>query len=183
MVAPDVWRLRLPLPWSHLPHCNAWALPAGDGVVLVDTGLHSDGSMEALEQALRLTGFDLGDVRQPVCTHAHPDHCGQAATIVARTGCAVLMHPRIAHLTARGTEAGAAARIELARQSGVPENLLPSADHGAGLPGVAAPVLPDRALANGTTISTDVGTWQVFETPGHAPSHVCLFEPGLGLLL
>jgi glyoxylase-like metal-dependent hydrolase (beta-lactamase superfamily II) len=182
-VAPGVWRLRLPLPWPHLPHCNAWALAAGEGVVLVDTGLNGDGSMEALEQALRLVGLDLADVRQLICTHAHPDHCGQAATIVARTGCELLMHARSAHLTDRFTGAGARLRMQLARQSGVPEHLLPGPDADPGPVGVAAAVVPDRALANGTTISTDVGTWRAIETPGHAPSHVCLFEPGRGLLL
>ncbi len=37
---PGVWRLRLPLPWPGVPHCNAFALAAGDGIVLVDTGMH-----------------------------------------------------------------------------------------------------------------------------------------------
>jgi hypothetical protein len=31
-VLPGVWRLRLPLPWPGVPHRNAWALRAGDGV-------------------------------------------------------------------------------------------------------------------------------------------------------
>ena len=33
-----LWRLRLPLPWPGVPHVNAWAIAAGSGVVLVDTG-------------------------------------------------------------------------------------------------------------------------------------------------
>ncbi|MCW3048878.1 MAG: fold metallo-hydrolase, partial [Solirubrobacterales bacterium] len=37
-VLPGVWRLRLPLPWPGVPHCNAWAVAAGDGIVLFDTG-------------------------------------------------------------------------------------------------------------------------------------------------
>ena len=37
-VLPGIWRLRLPLPWPGVPHVNAWALQAGDGIVLVDTG-------------------------------------------------------------------------------------------------------------------------------------------------
>ena len=39
-VLPGVWRLRLPLPWPAVPHCNAWAIAAADGIVLVDTGTH-----------------------------------------------------------------------------------------------------------------------------------------------
>ena len=37
-VIPGLWRLRLPLPWPGVPHCNAWAIASGPGVVLVDTG-------------------------------------------------------------------------------------------------------------------------------------------------
>ena len=45
---PGVWRLRLPLPWPGVPHCNAWAVRADDGVVLFDTGMATDdGSMYA----------------------------------------------------------------------------------------------------------------------------------------
>jgi glyoxylase-like metal-dependent hydrolase (beta-lactamase superfamily II) len=32
-------------------------------------------------------------------------------------------------------------------------------------------------------VSTDLGEWQVYETPGHAPSHVVLHQPERGLLL
>jgi glyoxylase-like metal-dependent hydrolase (beta-lactamase superfamily II) len=44
-------------------------------------------------------------------------------------------------------------------------------------------VLPDRDLLPGVEIETDHGVWQVHETPGHAPSHVCLHQPERGLLL
>ena len=32
-------------------------------------------------------------------------------------------------------------------------------------------------------IDTDLGPWTVHETPGHAPSHVCLFAPSRRLLI
>ena len=32
-------------------------------------------------------------------------------------------------------------------------------------------------------MQTDLGRWQVHETPGHAPSHVVLHEPDSGLLI
>ena len=56
-VLPGVWRLRLPLPWPGVPHVNAWALSAGDGVVLVDTGLGGSGGMKQLELAMSQAGF------------------------------------------------------------------------------------------------------------------------------
>ena len=33
------------------------------------------------------------------------------------------------------------------------------------------------------TIETDAGTWDVLETPGHAPSHVCLHQPEQRVLI
>ena len=99
-VLPGAWRLRLPLPLTGVPHCNAWALAAGEGIVLVDCGMHTRGSMGHLERALEQVGLRLELVRLLVCTHAHIDHCGQAAAIQARTGCELWIHPRHEHLVA-----------------------------------------------------------------------------------
>jgi glyoxylase-like metal-dependent hydrolase (beta-lactamase superfamily II) len=49
--------------------------------------------------------------------------------------------------------------------------------------GIAAVIEPDRALLPSVTIATDLGSWTVHETPGHAPSHVCLFQPERRLLI
>ena len=72
-----------------------------------------------------------------------------------------------------------------ARQSGVPEEPLrryaaERRDHDSG---IAAVIEPDRALLPGVSIATDLGSWTVHETPGHAPSHVCLFQPERRLLI
>ena len=42
---------------------------------------------------------------------------------------------------------------------------------------------PDRPLVPGVEIETDLGVWTVHETPGHAPSHVCLFQAERRLLI
>lgn len=185
---PGVYRLRLPLPWPGVPHCNAWAVKAGDGVVLFDTGMHEPDSLAHLERALGMVGLALEDVRLLVCTHAHSDHYGQAATIVARAGCELWMHPRYEHMTAFAEDFDAmlARRLEVARQSGVPEEVLRrfaeqrKQNWESGIAGV---VLPDRELVPGVVVQTDLGGWTVHETPGHAPSHVCLFQPERRLLI
>ena len=92
-VLPGVWRLRLPLDLPGVPHVNAWALQAGDGIVLVDTGMHDRGTMGHLEQALERTGHRVSDIQLIVVTHAHIDHCGQAPPLAERAGCEVWMHP------------------------------------------------------------------------------------------
>lgn len=186
-VLPGVWRLRLPLPWPGVPHVNAWAIAAGDGIVLFDTGMHEPGSMAQLERAMKQVNLRLEHVRLLVCTHAHSDHYGQAATIVERSGCELWMHPDHQHQTRFGgdPEAALARRIEIARQSGVPAEPLAAYQEAAKghSPGVAGIVLPDRELVDGVVIPTDLGPWTVYETPGHAPSHVCLHQPERRLLI
>jgi glyoxylase-like metal-dependent hydrolase (beta-lactamase superfamily II) len=189
-VLPGVYRLRLPLPWPGVPHCNAWAVAAGDGFVLFDTGMHQPESMANLERALAMCNLRLEDARLLICTHAHSDHCGQASTIVARTGCELWMHPSH-ELMSRMIEdptAVLARRLEVARQSGVPEEPLRryAAERGKGGgsgSGFAGPVEPDRDLLTGVSVPTDLGEWIAYETPGHSPSHVCLFQPERRLLI
>jgi glyoxylase-like metal-dependent hydrolase (beta-lactamase superfamily II) len=186
-ILPGLWRLRLPLPWPGVPHVNAFAIAAVDGVVLVDTGLHEPGAMRQLERALDQAGLAVEHVRLLVCTHAHADHYGLAAPIVERSGAELWMHPDHAHMTkaARHPERDFERRLEVARQSGVPAEALAeyeSARRGQGF-GVAEIVMPDRELVPGVEIETDLGAWQVYETPGHAPSHVVLHQPERGLLL
>jgi glyoxylase-like metal-dependent hydrolase (beta-lactamase superfamily II) len=186
-VLAGVYRLRLPLPWPGVPHGNAWAVAAGDGIVLFDTGIHAPGSLAHLERALQMCGLALEDVRLLVCTHAHSDHYGQAATIVARAGCELWMHPNYEHARrwAEDPDAALLRRLEIARQSGVPEEPLRryAAERGDHETGIAAIVEPDRALVPGVVVHTDLGPWTVHETPGHAPSHVCLFQPERRLLI
>ncbi len=186
-VLPGVWRLRLPLPWPGVPHGNAWALAAGDGIVLVDTGIHDAGSLAHLERALAQCNLRLENVRLLVCTHAHSDHYGEAATILERAGCELWMHPRHEHMLnlARDPEAALAQRLEVARASGVPEAALARLlEQRSGRDsGVAGIVEPHRDLVPGVEVHTDLGTWTVHETPGHAPSHVVLHQAERRLLL
>jgi glyoxylase-like metal-dependent hydrolase (beta-lactamase superfamily II) len=170
-----------------VPHCNAWALRAGDGVVLVDTGYADEDGTRQLEYALAQVGLALTDVRLLVCTHAHSDHYGLAGPILDAAGCELWMHPAWEHVrgVAEDPDAALDRRIEVARQSGVPPAALEryrEARRGQGT-GIARTVSPDRDLVPGVEVETDVGTWQVHETPGHAPSHVVLLEPESGMLL
>jgi glyoxylase-like metal-dependent hydrolase (beta-lactamase superfamily II) len=145
-VLPGLWRRRLPLPWPGVPHVNAWAIAAGCGVLLVDTGLDEPGALLQLERALGQAGLRLEHVRLLVCTHAHSDHYGLAGPIVRRAGCELRMHPNHAHMTRAVAD-------------------------------------PERELLDGVELESDLGAWHVYETPGHAPSHVVLHQPERRLLL
>ncbi|HEX2264661.1 MAG TPA: MBL fold metallo-hydrolase, partial [Solirubrobacterales bacterium] len=123
-----------------------------------------------------------------VCTHSHTDHYGLAASITERAGCELWMHPRWEHvrLLADDPKAALEARIEVARQSGVPPKALEryrEKREEDDEPGIEAIKEPDRDLVPGVEVETDLGTWQVHETPGHAPSHVVLHQPERRLLI
>jgi glyoxylase-like metal-dependent hydrolase (beta-lactamase superfamily II) len=186
-VLPGLFRLRLPLPWPGVPHCNAWAVASGDGFVLFDTGMYEPDSIFHLERALAMCNLRIEQARLVVCTHAHSDHCGQAPTIIERAGCQLWMHPNHEHLNRviEDPEAVSARRLEIARQSGVPEEPLRryAAERKTRGSGIAGPIEPDRDLVTGMGIVTDLGEWIVYETPGHAPSHVCFFQPERRLLV
>ena len=186
-VLPGVWRLRLPLPWPGVPHGNAWALASGSGIVLVDTGISDPGAMQQLEYALGQAGLRLEHIRLLVCTHAHSDHYGLAGPIIDYAGCELWMHPNFDHArrAAENPDRVFERRIEVARQSGVPAAALKRyEEQRKGQPlGIARIVEPDRHLLPGVQVKTDLGTFDVYETPGHAPSHVCLHDPQSGILI
>ena len=186
-VLPGIWRLRLPLPWPGVPHGNAWAIEHDGGVVMFDTGIGGKGKLRQLDLALAQAGFGVDDVRLVVCTHSHTDHYGLAGAICERAGCELWMHPNWEHvrLLADDPEAALEARIEVARQSGVSPAALERyrerrSDEETGIDILKE---PDRELVPGVEVETDLGTWQVVETPGHAPSHVVLHQPERRLLI
>jgi glyoxylase-like metal-dependent hydrolase (beta-lactamase superfamily II) len=187
-ILPGVWRLRLSLPWPGVPHGNAWAIERDGGIVMFDTGMGGKGRLRQLDLALTQAGFGVEDVRLVVCTHSHTDHYGLAGAIVEAAGCELWMHPRWEHVRplAEDAEAALEARIEVARQSGVPPKSLAryrEAREGDNETGIDVLKEPDRDLVPGVEVETDLGTWQVHETPGHAPSHVVLHQPERKLLI
>jgi glyoxylase-like metal-dependent hydrolase (beta-lactamase superfamily II) len=187
-ILPGIWRLRLPLPWPGVPHGNAWALSAGDGIVLFDTGMGGTGRLRQLDLALAQAGFGVEDVRLLVCTHSHTDHYGLAAPITDAAGCELWMHPAWEHVRLLADDPAAALeqRIEVARQSGVPAAALEryrESRSGEAETGIDAIRVPDRDLLPGVEVETDQGIWQVHETPGHAPSHVVLHQPESRLMI
>lgn len=186
-LVPGLWRLRLPMPWHHVSHVNAYAVEHADGgIVLIDCGSGGHRSaLTALEHALAAAGFALADVRDLVITHFHTDHMGLIGPIKRATGCTVWGHPNGdaffdvrerpgAHHIARYAQAASeGARGEVLAAVACVREELEGADH---------PARPDRELAPGVILETALGGWEVVEAPGHCPSQVCLFQRESGLL-
>ncbi|MEB3984066.1 MBL fold metallo-hydrolase [Mycobacterium sp. 663a-19] len=68
-----------------------WTLVTGDdGVMLIDAGYPGD--REAVLASLRRLGYDAGDVRAILLTHAHIDHLGSAIWFAREHGTPVYCH-------------------------------------------------------------------------------------------
>ena len=152
--------------------------------------MHEPGSLAHLERAMDQVNLRLEHVRLLVCTHAHSDHYGQAATIVERAGLRAVdaPEPRARDARARGPGGGAAAAHRdrpLSRRARRAAARATRRARGARARR-ASPrsIEPDRAAAarrRGRAPTSAPGS--CIETPGHAPSHVCLFQPERRLLI
>jgi glyoxylase-like metal-dependent hydrolase (beta-lactamase superfamily II) len=187
-LAPDLWRLRLPLSWPGIGASNAYALKRDDGgLTLVDCGGGGDPSTwEALERAIRDSGHELRDIREIVITHYHSDHVGSLDWLARRTGAEILGHPAHGHFTNAAERPGelAALRGRRARAEGVPADRLHAfTDMREETDGIDGPVHPAHHLRDGDVVRSVHGAWQVIETSGHCPSHICLYEPAARMLI
>lgn len=186
-VTRGLWRLRIPLGWVRPTHVNAYAIARDDGLLLVDSGSAGHPSAAAaLEKALADAGYRLEDVSAVVLTHAHSDHCGLAGLLRERSGAPIWGHPDDGHFyDARVDPRGVwERRRERARREGVPDAELGAfADVREELEGALPGGRPDRPLREGTTFASALGPWEAIETPGHAPSHVCLVQRQTGIAI
>src|SRR5258708_19812279 len=96
-VAPGIFRLELPMPFE-LKHVNVYLLRDGDGFTLIDTGLQTDESRQALNQKLAEMKVRVELINRILITHIHPDHFGLAGELRERAGAELVIHPLDASL-------------------------------------------------------------------------------------
>jgi glyoxylase-like metal-dependent hydrolase (beta-lactamase superfamily II) len=77
-----------------------------------------------------------------------------------------------------------AARERRARAEGVPEDVIAQyADTGEETDFALTPLPAFHELHSGMQVPSALGAWDVLETPGHSPSHLCLHQPQERLLI
>src|SRR5256885_12505131 len=79
-VSPDVFELRLPIPWEDT-HVNCFLLPDGEQVDMIDCGMSSRESFGLIAAALREVAGPRARLRRLLVTHIHPDHYGGAGEV------------------------------------------------------------------------------------------------------
>ncbi len=191
-VAPGVRWLRMDLPFA-LDHINLWLLrDRQDGIegwTLVDCGIANDATRSAWEQvfAEQLDGLP---VLRLVVTHMHPDHISLAHWLTERWQ---------VRMWVSSTDYNAARNASRSTTGfGGEQSAAFFASHGLADPEAMAkvrarsnyyagmvPQLPAqyRRLMDGMQLDIGGHAWRCIAGYGHAPEHIALHAPALGVLI
>jgi glyoxylase-like metal-dependent hydrolase (beta-lactamase superfamily II) len=184
-VAEGIYRLELPMPFE-LKHVNVFLLRDGDGFTLIDTGLQTDESRQALQAKLDLLDVPVGRIRRILITHIHPDHFGLAGELRERSKAELVIHRlEVALMEPRYARAEDLVHEVAAwlSKNGVPRpeaEFLKSASMAARE--FVSVVEPDTLLEGAERLPIAGGELMAVWTPGHSPGHCCFYWPQRGLL-
>jgi glyoxylase-like metal-dependent hydrolase (beta-lactamase superfamily II) len=179
-VRPGVWSMPQPMP-GPLGHVFAYAIEAGEGVILVDAGWNGPDGLSALDQSLRSFGASVNDVDGAIFTHAHRDHYGLAGPLREESGAWLAVHASepLRFAGERTTEQVDAWLTLLGVPSDERAELLGPL---AAIAGAGRETKPDRLLVDGESLDVGVLRLEVMHTPGHSPGHICLAAREAGIV-
>lgn len=186
---PQIHALALPTPWPVGP-VQVYLIES-EPLTLVDTGVRSRDSWDALVGGLEALGYAPGDLRRVILTHYHADHLGQAESL-RRSGATleVLCHEQEVELV-EGFSVERDENIEdtlaLFREHGVPEDVL-AAQRRRLLSfleddPLCEPTRVDRAVRDGERVAFKDLELEVLHAPGHTRGHLLLHHAGAGVLV
>lgn len=169
-VAPKVLRLQLPITVPGIRHVNCHAFVDARGITLLDPGLPTDASWDALRARLRSVDLSVGDVHTIVVSHGHPDHYGLTQRIVDTAKRDVVV---IAHATFVLGPDRAGRETPWGRRWQPPPEM-------RRIPRPRPTVT--RHVRDGDVIRLAGRDLVVVFTPGHTPDHICLHDMDTGAL-
>ncbi len=179
--------LELPTPFPVGPVTVYLADAPGEPLTLLDTGPRTPETQSALEEGLAALGYVPADLERIIISHAHADHFGLAADLVALSGAQVWTHARNAPALADYVADRArrhAFYADILRRAAVPLQVVDALRRATqGVNRFARPVAVDATLADGDTLQLAGRRWQVLHTPGHTGGLICLYEPQSRILL
>ena len=168
----------IPTPFPVGP-VNVYLLD-GPEPALVDAGPDTDEAMEALREGLSAHGRKLTDIQHLVITHAHPDHYGLAARVVAESDARLYSH-RFNMAALDNDHAEEWKRTAYYAQIFLEAGVSPTVFEGIhrdfnGAASYSRPVEVDFPLDDNDRLMLGDASWEVIHTPGHARGHICLYH-------
>lgn len=169
----EVHKIVIPTPYA-VGDVNAF-LVKGDALTLFDAGPKTEEAYEAIKWGLHSAGYDLKDVEQVVLTHHHPDHAGW---IDAFPGAELLGHQYVDYWMKKEPEfLQYHERFfkKLLIEQGVPEKYVNRILHVKGEIELFGTIPLTGYLKEGDEVPGHPGL-KVYETPGHAQSHLIFVD-------
>ncbi len=192
-LAPGVRWLRMALPFA-LDHINLWLLRDRDeagreGWAIVDCGIADDATRAAWEQVFA-GGLDGLPVLRVIVTHMHPDHIGNAHWLTERFGVRLWISAtdwnaaRMASSATTGFGGDSAAAFMASHGLTDPaavQKIRARSNYYASM----VPQVPPRfrRLMDQDVLRIGDHDWHGLVGHGHAPEHISLHCPALGLLI
>ena len=180
---PGIYRAAVAYP-KPLDTVNCYLLTNSNAAVVVDTAAAPWEATDHVGLLLAHAGVRPHEVKAIVLTHCHRDHADGAAALQQLTGAPVVMHQAerftLAEADERSRDSGAL-RAWMVRH-GVPVEM---AEEMAAAFRWTAPEtgIKRNLVQDGDEIAVGSSRWLAVHTPGHTPGHMCLYEPGGGVLV
>ncbi|WP_407408404.1 MBL fold metallo-hydrolase [Peribacillus sp.] len=177
----DIAKLSLPTPFA-VGDVNVYIVK-GDALTLIDTGVKTVQSKEALNAGLGELGLQLSDIEQIILTHHHPDHAGALDFFDKKVP--VYGHKnnqRWLTLSDEFLDTHNSFFLDFAGKLGVAEELKHRLTHDKEEIQFLSKRNMQAHLAEGDELPGLPG-WRVIETPGHAQSHVSFYRESDGLMI
>jgi glyoxylase-like metal-dependent hydrolase (beta-lactamase superfamily II) len=186
-VAPDVYRIPLPLPNDGLKAVNIYVILDNQGATLIDSGWAVMGSRDCLDAGLRSINLTFTDIHQFMITHSHRDHLSQAIALRPnynipvrlgrgeRASMEKLLDPQFVPLSAQFEELLVNGASELVKE-------IETITANNGRVERFAWEAPNNWLQEGEVTLRSGRTLAVIETPGHTRGHVVFHDQKAKLL-
>ena len=170
-----------------LPYVLPYLIRSQGNLALVDNGWNTDVAHEALAQGMAEHAASPKELNQLIITHVHPDHFGLTGRLWDESGAEVVMHEMEAEVInsryLRPQPLVDQMQNWMGRH-GVPEMTAPELARGSmSMLDKVSVREPDRVLQGGEHLKVGDFDLEVIWTPGHAPGHICLYEPNRKFLL
>jgi glyoxylase-like metal-dependent hydrolase (beta-lactamase superfamily II) len=182
-MAPNVFRVDVPLKNSPLRNLNSYVIKGKGRNLIIDTGWNTQACRDALLSGLDELGVDMSET-DIFLTHFHADHTGLAADIASDQS-RIFIHDKDEALwrgvNGQMTERGNNHRIWM-RDTYLEEGF-PSEEFGRAMDSnVAHAVRADKEMRcenvdDGDVIRVGDSDLTCVATPGHTAGHMCLYMP------
>ena len=179
-ITAGIYQFETPIPNSPLGSTNTYLIQGDNERILIDPGMNTDESFEALEKELAEIGLGFKDITQIIASHAHGDHYGLSVRIKQLSHARILMHHLSGNII-QSMSSNMENRLQQMDQwlsiNGVPKFEQSETQHATQrMPRFIVPVTPDITLQGDETISVKNFSIRALWTPGHSPGHTCLYE-------